>query len=184
MKRKLTIPMNRGQLYFNLSVTIVIFLSTVFTTILSYNHSSNEDPARILSLVGFFMVGCFAIPAVIIATPHRTCFVWLTISEKGVEYRALFRKKQVRSFSEYAYWYHGKYFHGYRYIDFIVLSNKRLSTKELWQINQVAPSANLLKIRYTPKTFQKLTEILPEKQRLQLRGAFPDAAQELLQHRS
>ena len=175
MKKKITIPMNRGQMYFNLSVAIVSILSTVFMTILCYNHSSSEDPAKIPALVGIFMVGCFSLPTVYIATPHRTCFVWLSISENGVEYRALLRRKKVRSFSEYPYWYHGKYFHGYRYIDFIVLSNKRLSTKELWQINQVAPSADLLKIRYTPKTYQKLMEILPEKQKLQLRGAFPNA---------
>ena len=58
-------------------------------------------------------------------------------------------------------------------VDFIVLSKRKLSTKELDQINDVRPSADLIKIRYKKKTYQKLLEVLPEKQKLLLRCAIP-----------
>ena len=58
-------------------------------------------------------------------------------------------------------------------VDFIVLSKRKLSTKELDQINDVRPSADLIKIRYKKKTYQKLLEVLPEKQKLLLRCAVP-----------
>ena len=114
---------------------------------------------------------CF--PAVCIADPHRTGFAWLTFVPEGIEYHALFRRKKVRPYSDYPYWSHGRYLHVAVVVDFIVLSKRKLSTRELDQINDVRPSADLIKIRYKKKTYQKLLGILPEKQKLLLRCAIP-----------
>ena len=46
-------------------------------------------------------------------------------------------------------------------VNFFVFTNRRLSNEELTQINQVAPSSDLIKIRYTRKTYKKLLEALP-----------------------
>ena len=47
------------------------------------------------------------------------------------------------------------------YVNFFVFTNRRLTNEELTQINQVAPSSDLIKIRYTRKTYKKLLEALP-----------------------
>ena len=55
---------------------------------------------------------------------------------------------------------HGNMFAAYK-VNFFVFTNRRLSNEELTQINQVAPSSDLIKIRYTRKTYKKLLEALP-----------------------
>ena len=55
---------------------------------------------------------------------------------------------------------HGNIFAAYK-VNFFVFTNRRLTNEELTQINQVAPSSDLIKIRYTRKTYKKLLEALP-----------------------
>lgn len=172
--KKLTIALNRGLMIYATVIAVVYALMMASAAVLAFGcfpkYSQPCIPAAVFSIA---LALC--IPIVIVIDPHRTGFVWLSFSEKGVEYCALFRRKKMHSYSEYPYWSHGKYLHVAVIVDFIILSKRKLSTQELYQINQVKPSADLIKIRYNEKTYQKLMRTLPEKQRLLLRRAFPEA---------
>ena len=95
---------------------------------------------------------------------ERWCLM-LTFDRDGVLYKPLFRKGMRIQYSnypriQYAYYMHGNMFAAYK-VNFFVFTNRRLSNEELTQINQVAPSSDLIKIRYTRKTYKKLLEALP-----------------------
>ena len=62
---------------------------------------------------------------------------------------------------------------------FLVLSDRKLTTKELYEVNKIQPSARLLKIKMTKNNFKNLMDVLPEKQRSTLIGLFPDLKKEL-----
>ena len=95
---------------------------------------------------------------------ERWCLM-ITFERDGVLYKPLFRKGTRIQYSnypriQYAYYMHGNMFAAYK-VNFFVFTNRRLSNEELTQINQVAPSSDLIKIRYTRKTYKKLLEALP-----------------------
>ena len=94
----------------------------------------------------------------------RWCLL-ITFDEGGVTYRPLFRKGVRMKYSDfpriqYAYYMHGNGVAAYR-VHFFVLTDRRLDYVESSHINDVAPAENLIKIRYTRKTYQKLMDVLP-----------------------
>ena len=95
---------------------------------------------------------------------ERWCLM-ITFDQDGVLYRPLFRRGIRLKYSnypriQYAYYMHGNMIAAYK-VNFFVFTNRRLSHEELTQINEVAPSSDLIKIRYTRKTYKKLIEALP-----------------------
>lgn len=95
---------------------------------------------------------------------ERWCLM-ITFDQDGVLYKPLFRKGIRLKYSNYpriqhAYYMHGNLIAAYK-VNFFVFTNRRLSHEELTQINEVAPSSDLLKIRYTQKNYKKLIEALP-----------------------
>lgn len=105
---------------------------------------------------------------------------WLAtfiFTDDGISYRAGFRKATVQPYRAFRYIYAARYFHGSpigigNYRRFIVLSTRRLSTDEIENINQVAPSTVVVKIRFRKSTYEKICSILPAKQRVQLEACF------------
>ena len=81
-------------------------------------------------------------------------------------YKPLFRKGKQISYANYpriqhAYYMHGNLFAAYK-VDYFILTNRRLNDDERSHINHVAPNADLIKIRYTHKTYLKLISVLPD----------------------
>ncbi len=122
-------------------------------------------------LVGVEIAGCLAILAMILFMVIVMCcitprwFLLITFDENGVTYRPLFRKGIQMKYSDYpriqyAYYMHGNGVAAYK-VHFFVLTDRRLSYAESSHINDVAPAQNLIKIRYTRKTYQKLISVLP-----------------------
>ena len=122
-------------------------------------------------LVGVEIAGCLAIlPMHLIVVITMCCITprWcllITFDEEGVTYRPLFRKGVRMKYSDYpriqyAYYMHGNGVVAYK-VHFFVLTDRRLSSDESSHINDVAPAQNLIKIRYTRKTYQKLVAALP-----------------------
>ena len=84
---------------------------------------------------------------------------------EGLLYKPLFRKGKMIDYAhypriQYAYYMHGNLFAAYR-VHFFVFTNRRLSNDELAHINAVAPSEDLIKIRYTRRNYEKLLAALP-----------------------
>lgn len=91
-------------------------------------------------------------------------------------YKPLFRKgKQIIYANypriQYAYYMHGNLLAAYK-ADYFVLTNLRLSDDELSHINLVAPNEDLIKIRYSHKTYLKLISVLPRSIAVQIENIY------------
>ena len=98
-------------------------------------------------------------------TTDRWCLC-IEFYREGLLYKPLFRKGKMIDYAhypriQYAYYMHGNLFAAYR-VHFFVFTNRRLSNDELAHINAVAPSEDLIKIRYTRRNYEKLLAALPE----------------------
>lgn len=94
----------------------------------------------------------------------RWCLL-LTFRQKDLLYQPLFRKGSSISYSHYprilyAYYMHGNLFAAYK-VHFFIFTNRLLTDDELSHIHEVAPSKDLIKIRYTRNTYRKLISALP-----------------------
>lgn len=155
-------------------LTLVVGLLAGSTAILGVKGGNSVGSSLMLVYIWL------GIPITYIADPHRTGFNWITLSASGVEYHAIFRRKRVQPYSAYPYWAHGQYiYEGIMPMHFLVLSDRKLTTKELYEVNKIQPSARLLKIKMTKNNFKNLMDVLPEKQRSTLIGLFPDLKKEL-----
>lgn len=97
----------------------------------------------------------------------------LTLSNLGITVWLPFRKKEAFSYSQFRFVYIGGYFHGNiagmgKPVWYIVISQRRLSTKELHSINNVSNSKEIIKIRYTKKIYLKIRNVLPTSHSCQL----------------
>ncbi len=106
---------------------------------------------------------------------ERWCLL-LTFNENYLLYKPLFRKgKQIRYANypciRYAYYMHGNLLAAYK-VDYFILTNRRLSDDELSHINLVAPNEDLIKIRYTRKTYLKLISVLPSSIAVQIESIY------------
>ena len=104
-------------------------------------------------------------------------WIFITLSENGIKYKAAFHKSVVNPYSAYRYIYRGTYWHGslfgvgYR-PQYLVLSQRRLKSDELAQINNVMPSDKVIKIRFSKRLLRKLKDMLPACYYQQIEKAF------------
>ena len=106
---------------------------------------------------------------------ERWCLL-LTFKENRLLYKPLFRKGKQISYAnypriQYAYYMHGNLLAAYK-ADYFVLTNLRLSDDELSHINLVAPDEDLIKIRYSHKTYLKLISVLPRSIAVQIENIY------------
>ena len=106
---------------------------------------------------------------------ERWCLL-LTFKENCLLYKPLFRKGRQISYANYpciryAYYMHGNLLAAYK-VDYFVLTNRRLSDDELSHINLVAPNEDLIKIRYSHKTYLKLISVLPKSIAVQIENIY------------
>lgn len=133
----------------------MLYLSTLSTT------------ASAITLWGLriiFIIVILHLPVIILLNPSRYV-VWYRFAQNGIEYHTLFRRKKVLPYSNYPYLLHGKYLHGVCWRSYFVFTDRRLSPSELMQINHVMPSARLIKVQYSPKSYWALETVLPPKLR-------------------
>lgn len=104
-------------------------------------------------------------------------WIFITLSENEIRYKAAFHKPASHPYAAYRYVYRGTYWHGSlvgvgfrpRYL---ILSQRKMTTEELTQINHVMPSEKVIKLRYSGRVHRKLSRILPESCRRQVDGLF------------
>ena len=113
---------------------------------------------------------CF--PVLFVINPERY-ILWFQFTSTGIEYCVLFRRKQLLPYSMFPYIMHGKYKHGTYWRDFIVFSSRMLTDSELCRINHVAPSKEIVKIRYSENAKKRITSLLPPKQKSRVAAIAP-----------
>lgn len=132
-------------------------LGLYFTTLPTSSSPTAVWLARI-----FCITWNFVIPIIVIINPQRY-LVWYRFSREGITYHTAFRRKKLIPYSAFPYVMHGRYFHFVYWRDYIVFSNRRLTSSELNQINHVAPSDTLLKVKCSEKICNTLMAVLPVK---------------------
>lgn len=156
-------------------VCLVIITTVVVVMIVLIKEENLTNPDDIVMVrmlwiglgVGFWW-------AVIASGPRILCI--LTLSSLGITVWLPFRKKETFPYAQFRFAYIGGYFHGNiagmgKPVWYIVISQRRLSTKELYSINNVANSKEIVKIRYTKKSYKKIRNVLPASHVCQLDSA-------------
>ena len=153
-------------------VYTIALIGTMFGIVDVDFVANPSELVPIRAMFGGFLLALYV--SVIAASPRFLCT--LTLSQTAITVWIPFRKSETLSYTRFRFVYCGKYFHGNivgmgKYVWYIVISQKRLSTDELNAINQVPYSKEIIKIRYSEKTVKKLKRILPASLLLQLDSA-------------
>lgn len=133
---------------------IVITISGLFGTILCI-HTGNNSAGLI-----FFFVTIIGDVACLCALPKWRIIV--EIDNESICYKPTFKKKIVRKFSDFGYFYCASYTY-YTKKKYIVFSQRRLNDYELTHINNVPVSDKLIKIKVRRGLKEVLSTILPPK---------------------
>lgn len=101
-------------------------------------------------------------------------FIKIIFLPDGIRIKAARKKPTVRPYKYYQYVYKASYWHGSPIgigiiKDYIVISHRRLNDAELCNINQVAGSTDIIKIKYSPKTYRTLMDTLPREMAYKLK---------------
>lgn len=114
---------------------------------------------------------------VILATCHRW-LAWLFFDAEGIEYHAIFRKREFRPYSAYVHIFAASYNNfTTRHLD-IVFSNRMLTSRQLENINAIGMDMNTIKISCTKRNYRRLHAILPPayQRKLELAVAYESSA--------
>lgn len=101
-------------------------------------------------------------------------YVSYVFSAKEIMICAPFRKPTTKPYWQFPYIERARYRHIGIWREFIVFTSKHLTIEELNHINNVACGENLIKVRYSDRTYQKLCAVLPPKPLSALKHLFPD----------
>lgn len=139
-------------------------------------HAAN--PSDIPFMQALIIGSWLAYIVAIAASAPRMCTV-ITLSSEHIQLKIPYKKAAVFSYKEYPYIYRGRYYHGNNFglgrnVDYIVFSRRWMPASALNQINHLGNSQDVFKIRYSPKVYKKLCDILPSKSCFNLMAAFRD----------
>ena len=111
---------------------------------------------------------------VLFFTPFRA-FYWVTLSDEGIVARTLFHAKKARPYSAYPYMNVAYYsFLGVKR-QFFILSDRQISIEDRKRANLLGGTMEVLKIKYSERNYQRMMEMLPKKQKSQLKIAHDTA---------
>lgn len=157
-----------------------LLLGVLLTTIefcgcagfVAYSVITGERKDIIGSLCVFGTLAVLSILVAVWVSPRW--YTRITLLQESVIIKTALKHPIKRPYKYYQYVYKAWYWHGSpigigKNVDYIVISHRRLREEELESINQLAPGSDVLKIRYSPKTYQKLMEILPREMQYKLK---------------
>ena len=170
MKKPLSIIADPGLAMMGLIYTVVI--STIFIGAILYFciNGDKHDVIGVLSTGGTLEI--LLIIVIIWVLPQW--YVKITFLPDGVRIKPARKKPTERPYKYYQYVYKAYYWHGSPIgigtnVYYIVVSHRRLKDNELCNINQLASSADVIKIKYSPKTYQTLMNTLPSEMAYKLK---------------
>lgn len=149
---------------------IVVMLGSSLFIMLTTILRGRNDELGVAILFGILAAAIILIA--VFVSPQW--FVWLEFLPTGIRIKPAWKKAVERPYKYYAYVNRAGYWHGTpvgigKTVDYIVFSHRRLKDEELYAINRIASSEKVIKIQYTPKTYQRLMELLPTEMRYKLK---------------
>lgn len=135
-------------------IAMIVCLSTIWR-----NNMVNGDSRIIFGVL--FVLLCIGMAFV---APRW--WIFITLSENEIKYKAAYKKPVTHPYTAYRYVYRGIYQHGSLvgisyYPQYLVLSQRKMTSDELTQVNNVLPSDKVIKIRYSKRIHKKLSRIMP-----------------------
>ena len=148
-------------------IMLVLYAAlTVWIAFFALNEKTVSDISEIVPLrIGICFLFVLMLIAVVASSPRFLCVI--ALSKTAIAVWLPFHRKKIFTYKQFRNVYCGGYFHGNVFglghnVWYIVLSQRKLSTSELNQINQLPNSEDVIKIRYTPKVCKRLRYILPD----------------------
>ena len=131
----------------------------------------NRPEERGVIVIGFVLQIILTLILVLVGPQW---FVRLIFLPTGIQMKPAWKKATERPYKYYAYVNRAWYRHGTpvgigKTKEYIVFSHGRMNEEELHAINRVKSSENVIKIRYSQKTYQRLMDILPREMQYKLR---------------
>ena len=120
--------------------------------------ATQVDKYGIIGLFIFFAIAM--ILAIVLCSP-----TWCTIyvfGEDGINVITGFSKNQKIPYSRYKFSYCGYYLHMGFKVWYIILSRKFIKEDHLKSVNQLSPSKDLLKIRFSKRKLKLVEELIKE----------------------
>ena len=143
-------------------VSSIVTIETMYGVV---REDTVADPSDIILIRMLFGILLFVLWLVLIASsPRYLCII--TLTKTAITVWIPFKKRKTFSYKQFSYVYCGRYFHGNvagigKNVWYIVLAQRHLSANELNSINRISNSEEIVKVRFTPKNFQKLQSFLP-----------------------
>lgn len=146
-------------------LAVVSSIAGVGTMFGIVHEGSVATPSKMIAIrimFGVLLLGLWL--SLIFSSPRYLCV--LTLSNTTITVWTPFKKREDLSYTQFRFVYCGKYFHGNiagmgRDVWYIVIAQRQLSANELNAINLIPNSKEVVKIRYSEKTVNKIKSILP-----------------------
>lgn len=160
IKKPLSIIADPGLAMMGL-IYAIVFLGLSIGQILYY-LLTGEDIIGVLSVFG--TIGIVIALSIYLMIPQW--YVKITFLPNGVQIKPARKMPTERPYKYYQYVYKAYYWHGSPIgigtnVYYMVISHRRLKDEELCNINQLASSTDVIKIKYSPKAYQTLMDTLP-----------------------
>lgn len=159
-----------------LSIIIIVTLSATTLLLLQQNIiRCATDKDRILTQLFIGMWAVIYLVGVILCAPQW--FASIVFDKERIYVFIPFRKRILYEYKNFSHVYKATYWHGSLFgvgyhPQFFVLSQRRMTTDELQNVNHVPISDKVVKIRHTEHMHRKLCTILPEYHKGQLNKLF------------
>ena len=167
--KKLSLITDPGTLLLGVLLTTIEF--GICSSFVVYYVITGERQDIIGSLCVFGTLAVLSILVAVLVSPRW--YTKITFLKESVFIKTALKRPIKRSYQYYQYVYKAWYWHGSLIgigkTDYIVISHRRISDEELGAINQLSPSSDVLKVRYSAKTYQKLMIILPPEMQYKLK---------------
>lgn len=125
-------------------------------------------------LVRVFMSSLWFALISLVLSASRSAFSSVVFTNDGIVLISPFCKKLTCSYDKYRFIYRGQYFHGNMFgqgvlVEFIIFSQKKISTSCLYNANRIESTSEVIKIKYTPKRYERIYATVPTSLQLQLK---------------
>lgn len=161
--------------YPELSILSVFFIVAV-TAGVTWVNVFVENQKDVIG-IRIVMSSLYVVIIIIMVFLSPQAFSRVIFTEKGILFKGLFRKGILYPYKKYRYVYLGQYFHGNMFgqgavVKFIIFSQLNIATKYLYEANIIENSADIIKIRYSRKRYERIYTVVPELQKKKLKATF------------
>ena len=170
-----------AQLFFFALVFLIISLSGCAAAIWAVGQPGITASSTDVILIRVIFITLISALSIGLLLALSESVVLLTLTQDKISVQPIFSNRKSFSYKAFPFIYHGTYFHGNLFgqgyaVHYIVFSRMRLPAQALNSINKMKCSPDIIKIRYTPHTYDLLCSIVPGEVKKKISLTFKDHA--------